>query len=443
MDKKQKIVGIISEIKNVRLFFPAQKSYEKSLETYIQPNKTYLLAVSGGPDSMFTACLVYNFFLQRKLNLQNLIFIHCNHNVRKENKQEAECLQRFFLGFKLLIVTRTSKPCLPAGRPARTNEESLRTWRYEEFQKAAKKYGAEALILGHNLSDRIESTFLHMLRGANLKGFLSMSEYESHPLLKKCSVYRPLLHLSKPKILSLCSKFGIPFVVDPTNQDATTSLRNKLRNKVLLGLYALAHKSNASENTFQQSFENIYAAIESLTKTQEIGFQVKKIPTCSLWKATRAYEILPINNKRTNEMVVQILHEFHLKSNISSALIHELTKFFSTAEQGYKYFQGTYFFLAHGRRYIIQAPADFREKTIEKSKEITTVGQVKRYDFTLTIDEKKFIPASLRFATSSDRYHGKTWNQYCITAKIPIFRRNFIPVLVKHGKIIKIWKEFI
>jgi tRNA(Ile)-lysidine synthase TilS/MesJ len=133
-------IGAISEIQNIHFIFPSQKSCEKSLETYIKTRKTYLLAVSGGPDSMLTASLVYNFFVQHKLGLQNLILVHCNHNVRKENQQEAEFLQRFFRGCKLVIVTRTSKPCLPAGRLARTNEESLRTWRYEEFQKVAKKY---------------------------------------------------------------------------------------------------------------------------------------------------------------------------------------------------------------------------------------------------------------------------------------------------------------
>jgi len=96
-----------------------------------------------------------------------------------------------------------------------------------------------------------------------------MSEYEEHPLLKNCSVFRPLLHLSKAEILKLCSQLGLPFVVDPTNQDSTTSLRNKLRNTVLPSLYALAHKADAGQNTFQQSMENIYKAIAELATRGE------------------------------------------------------------------------------------------------------------------------------------------------------------------------------
>jgi hypothetical protein len=68
---------------------------------------------------------------------------------------------------------------------------------------------------------------------------------------------------------------------------------------------------------------------------------------------------------------------------------------------------------------------------------------VKRYNFTLPIVKKERIGWSIRFAKASDRYHNKTRNQYCITAKIPVFWRNFVPVVVKGEKIIHVFREFI
>ena len=47
-----------------------------------------MVAVSGGADSILTACLMYNFFLENKYNLQNLFFIHCNHNIRAGNASD-------------------------------------------------------------------------------------------------------------------------------------------------------------------------------------------------------------------------------------------------------------------------------------------------------------------------------------------------------------------
>jgi hypothetical protein len=128
---------------------------------------------------------------------------------------------------------------------------------------------------------------------------------------------------------------------------------------------------------------------------------------------------------------------------MSGAQIRELTKFFTTAEQGFKYLQWTYFFVAHGKKYIISAPTDFWQKTVEKSKKIATLWQVKRYNFTLPIVKKERIGWSIKFAKSSDRYHNKTRNQYCITAKIPVFWRNFVPVVVKENKIVNVFREMI
>jgi tRNA(Ile)-lysidine synthase TilS/MesJ len=59
------------------------------------------------------------------------------------------------------------------------SEENLRNRRYAEL----KKQKADFVVLGHNLSDRIESTFLNLLRGAGLRGFSSMQFSESHHLL--------------------------------------------------------------------------------------------------------------------------------------------------------------------------------------------------------------------------------------------------------------------
>ena len=133
----------------------------------------------------------------------------------------------------------------------------------------------------------------------------------------------------------------------------------------------------------------------------------------------------------------------NITNNINTPLLNERKKFLQNNESGYKYFNKTYVFKSHGNIYFIWAPKNFWEKTIEKSKTIATLGQVKRYNFTLPITKKEQIGALLRFAKTTDRYHNKTRNQYCITAKIPVFWRNFMPVLVKEGKIIHVWKEHI
>lgn len=134
-----------------------------------------MVAVSGGSDSIMTASLMYNFFLKNKYNLQNLFFIHCNHNIRKGNSSDENFIRNFFEGTQLIIVKRA--------RNKNHTETELRNWRYGEFKKQTKKYAIDQLIFGHNLTDRIESTFLNLLRGANLNGFIAMQVQEEHHLL--------------------------------------------------------------------------------------------------------------------------------------------------------------------------------------------------------------------------------------------------------------------
>lgn len=134
-----------------------------------------MVAVSGGADSIFTASLMYNFFLKSKYNLQNLFFIHCNHNIRRGNISDENFIRAFFEGTQLIVVKRESKK--------KHTEAELRNWRYGEFKKQTKKYGINHLVFGHNLTDRIESTFLNLLRGANLNGFIAMQTQEEHHLL--------------------------------------------------------------------------------------------------------------------------------------------------------------------------------------------------------------------------------------------------------------------
>ena len=276
---------------------------------------------------MLLAVTLYHFFVQEKRDLQNLIFIHCNHRTRLENTQEAEFVQTFLSGCRVELVTR--KEGL-----AKHTEESLRKRRYQAFATLAKKYTAAGLLLGHNLTDRIETSFLNLLRGAHLKGFLAMGEKENHHLLP-CDVIRPFLHLSKSHIQKLCSQAKIPYVRDPTNDDTTTSKRNLLRNQVLPELYNLAHNHSPNANTFQQSLDTLYTSIQHIMTPQTS--LLRKIPSCDLWKASAAYEIHSSKKTWTKELTGQLLQELHLNKSTSQAQIEQITTFLAQAEQGYVY----------------------------------------------------------------------------------------------------------
>lgn len=218
-------------------------------------------------------------------------------------------------------------------------------------------------------------------------------------------------------------------MTDPSNNDTTTSLRNKLRNKVLPELYKLANKQTSTTNTYIESMKNIYKQLEENNKEKIISLQA--IPQSPQRNAKFAYQRIIHTQDISNENIMQIMKQLHISNNITTALLDEFCKFLQTSTSGYKYVNTTYFFKAHGKIYIISAPKLFREKTIDSSKKITTLGEITREKNTYTIDKKEYIAATMRYAKTGDSYKKKTRNEWCINEKIPIFRRKFTPILVK------------
>lgn len=322
-----------------------------------------MVAISGGADSTLTACLMYNFFLKYKYDLQNLFFIHCNHNTRTSNLADEDFITAYFEGTQFIIVKRKNNK--------KGSEAELRNRRYGEFKKQIKIHDINQLIFGHNLTDRIESTFLNLLRGANLNGFIAMQTQETHHLLPGVQILRPILKLTKDEILHICRQNKIPFVTDPTNKDSTTSLRNKLRNKVLPELYKLAHKQTPTTNSYIESMKNIYEQLENSSEHKDIILE--PIPQSPHRHAKFAYQRMIDPKDISNESIMDVLKTLSIANNITTALLKERTAFLQKNESGYKYFNKTYLFKSHGNIYLISGPLFFWQKEIGASHKLNAL----------------------------------------------------------------------
>jgi len=431
MEKMEKNIGTIRWIKNTTLTFAHQQTYFELLKSKVQPSQKVMVAVSGGADSILTASLMYNFFLKNKYNLQNLFFIHCNHNTRTGNTTDEQFINKFFEWTQITISKRISNK--------KATESQLRNWRYGEFKKQIKKHHIDQLVFGHNLTDRIESTLLNLLRGANLNGFLAMQIQETHHLLPGTQIVRPILGLTKDEITAICTQNNISFVTDPTNIDTTTSLRNKLRNKILPQLYTLAHKQTTTTNSFIESMKHVYEQLEQIHWQKDI--MLKSIRQSPHRKTKFAYQRMISPKEITSESVMQAMKTLNSSNNITTPLLKERTTFLQKNESGYKYFNKTYVFKSHGNIYFISGPVFFWQKTIDTSKKIHTLGDIHREGRNYEIKRPEYVGATIRYSKKGDIYKNKTRNEYCINQKIPIFQRNFIPIIVKENQIIKVIME--
>jgi len=387
----------------------------------------FLVAVSGWPDSMLTSVFMYKYFLENKFNLYNLFFIHCNHKTRVETDDEEKFIRSFFNGLNLEICRYTWSDKW---------ENTLRERRYSEFNKIIQKNKIDFLVTGHNLTDRIESTFMNLCRGAWLNWFLSMKFVDTNNLIDWAKILRPLLSFTKKSIEKFCDNLDIPYVIDHTNFDQDTSFRNKIRLSILPQLAEISNKNSETSCSFFESMNQIYDDIESNLDRLDIWnfVEIKKSPYRN---ADFAY-LWDIPFWFIDENVLlAVLRKFNVYLDVTKNTLQDFLDFFHKAEQWYKYINWAYFFISNGKIYIIKAKQNFWEKYIEKERIIDKIWNVEIWKNIINIDSNEFIKKILRYPKAWDKFGSKSWWKYCINKKIPIFWRNFVPVIADWNQILK------
>jgi len=406
-------------IKDIKWDFSQFTTLFDRLNHFVKDDTKILVAVSGWPDSMLVSILVSQFFVKKWFDLQNLYYVHCNHKTRSETDEEELFIRSFFDWLNLSVYTYSGD---------KFSEDDLRQWRYSNFNELIEKHDIQYLVTGHNLTDRIESTFMNIVRGAWINGFLSMKFCDTNNLLENAKILRPISWYTKKEIESLCNEFNIPFVVDQTNLDENTSLRNYIRLSLFPQLAKISNKNDTNTCTFFESMKQIYQDIEKLETAENIG-QFVAIKKSWYRNADFAY-LREIPFWFIDEKVLLIvLKKFNVYSDVSKSTLSDFLNFFHLAKQWYKYINWVYFFISNGKIYVIKAKQNFWEKNIEKSEIITTLWECNIWKETVTIKDSEFIWCNLRYPRQWDKVWNKSRSEYCINKKIPIFWRNFIPVI--------------
>ncbi len=195
---------------------------EKIYHETFTPGKTYILGISGGPDSLFLLHTLLHFNKTITTPL-NLVVAHVNYGLRgKESDTDSnfvkETAQKFHLPVEIKKISH-----LPSGNL----EEVCRELRYEFFQNLRKKYQAQGIIVAHHLNDQAETILLNLTRGSFLTGLGGMN-----PLSPKRKIYRPLLSITKETILKYLHEHNLPYRIDETNAHLYLA-RNLIREKIV------------------------------------------------------------------------------------------------------------------------------------------------------------------------------------------------------------------
>ncbi len=267
----------------------------KILKGYIKKNTPVVLALSGGPDSVFLYHLLSK--LQKEIPFK-LIAAHVNHMIRgKESDLDSEFLKKLVkknLNIKKLDIPFLSKK-LKTGL-----EETGRKVRYKFFEELAKKHKAGHIVTAHHADDNLETIILNLARGASIKGLIGMKEKEKKLL-------RPLLSFSKKEILDYLKFNKLKFRTDKTNKD-TLFKRNFIREKIIAPL------KNINPNlikTIAKNSENL-KEIDKFLETEALKW-IKENALDKSFKKFKAkpFRILP---KALQKRVLLEIHKKHGKS---------------------------------------------------------------------------------------------------------------------------------
>jgi hypothetical protein len=136
-------------------------------------------------------------------------------------------------------------------------------------------------------------------------------------------------------------------------------------------------------------------------------------------------------------VLLAVLRKLNVYLDVTKKTIDDFLQFFHKAEQWYKYINWAYFFISNGKIYIIKAKQNFWEKYIEKEIVIDKMWNVGIWKNIVNIDSNEFIWMALRYPKLWDKLGSKSRGKYCINRKIPIFWRNFVPVIVDWNQILK------
>ena len=270
MSKKNSNVILKNGFKNYEELSHIYLIFKKKLNFF--KKKTFLIAVSGGPDSLALTALAKSYSYE---NRSRFFYVLVDHNLRKNSSREAQLVK------KLLKKHEINLHILKNTKKIKKNIQSeARKIRYNLLTSFCKKRKINTILTAHNLEDQVETFFIRLSRGSGLDGLSSMKKINK--IDGGVKLIRPLLDFKKIELIKISKIIFGKYYKDPTNKN-TKYLRTRIRNlkeiletsginydQVIRSIKNLA----SSRDTLDQYFNKIYRNI-TRKKNNEIKIDLK------------------------------------------------------------------------------------------------------------------------------------------------------------------------
>jgi tRNA(Ile)-lysidine synthase len=178
-----------------------------------------LLAVSGGQDSLCLGQLLRD--LRSRWQWQ-LAIAHCDHGWAQDigiADRVAQVSQQWQLPYH--CETTANLP---------ETDAAAREWRYQALVRIAQTIDSKYIVTAHTQTDRAETLFYNLIRGAGADGLCAMSWQRE--LTPEISLVRPLLEVNRAQTGEFCQEYQLPVWEDDYNQNLKFA-RNRLRLDII------------------------------------------------------------------------------------------------------------------------------------------------------------------------------------------------------------------
>tara|TARA_B100001057_G_scaffold182660_1_gene183364 strand:+ start:1098 stop:2123 length:1026 start_codon:yes stop_codon:yes gene_type:complete len=220
----------------------------KKFESELNISENFIVAVSGGPDSLALSFLSKLYSIKNSLDVRYYIV---DHKLRKNSTSEAKYAQKNLKKFSINLNILTWR----GDKPKKNIQSIARNKRYELLIDKAKKFKFKNILLGHHLDDLFENFFLRILRGSGLNGLVSL---DKEKLEQNINLVRPLVNFDKTDLIYISSHVYQSYIKDPSNEDEKfkrVKVRNFLKQLALEGL---------DRNKFFLTIKNLKFANENI-----------------------------------------------------------------------------------------------------------------------------------------------------------------------------------
>ena len=211
----------------------------ESLErTGLGLDKTLIVAVSGGPDSL--AMLHSLHHLRNQLDFR-LHGAHLDHGLRGDaSKSDAKFVAETFRALGVPYDLEEADVGSLRNRHRQSLEEAARAVRYSFLARVAVQQGADAVALGHTADDQAETVLMNIMRGTGLTGLKGMEESAIRSFGgNEIVLLRPLLQASRQETEGYCRALHL----EPRRDESNLS-PELTRNWVRLELLPILQRRN-------------------------------------------------------------------------------------------------------------------------------------------------------------------------------------------------------